>query len=119
MVDPRFVNLTARQTNRSQLLLELQPLLLSRSSAEWTEILDRHDVPNGPVLNVLQLLDHPLAKERKMFRPLGQQLGDLSVSRYPVLARGVPIEESEAGHSPALGEQSAEILQDWLGVTSA
>jgi crotonobetainyl-CoA:carnitine CoA-transferase CaiB-like acyl-CoA transferase len=114
-VDPRFVDLTARQANRSQLLLELQPLLLTRTSAEWTELLDRHDVPNGPVLDVLQLLDHPLARERKIFRPLGQEFGDLSVSRYPVLARGTPIEETLAGNPPNLGEQSSDIVRDWLG----
>lgn len=113
--DPRFADLGARQANRDALLGLVQPILLARTSVEWTVILDGCDVPNGPVLDLLSLLSHPLAAERRIFReaPVGE--GSLRVSRYPVLTHGEPPANPPSQRPPLLGEQSAAVLRDWLG----
>ena len=113
--DPRFAGLAARQANRDALLSIIEPILQTRTSVEWSEILNRHDVPNGPVLDLLSLLAHPLAAERRIFREAPLDSGSLLVSRYPVLTHGEPAANPPTRPPPQLGEQSEAIVRDWLG----
>ncbi len=117
--DPRFVDLTARQNNREALFAEIERTLATRGSDEWTAILDQNDVPNGPVLDVLTLLNHPIARERKIFRTAPLDAGELLVSRYPVLSHGASPANPPSRRPPHLGEQGDDIVRDWLGRQSA
>ena len=113
--DPRFVDLGSRQANRDVLTDLLDAIFAERPSAEWAILLDEHDVPNGPVLDLLGLLGSPLAKERRLFRPVDTPIGEVLVTRYPVVDRHDGIPDLAAERVPYLGEQGEEVLRDWLG----
>ncbi|MBM3940720.1 MAG: CoA transferase [SAR202 cluster bacterium] len=116
--DPRF------KDNRSRWLhfTELEPLLAepftSKPSAEWLAILDAAGVPCGPINDIAQVASHPQVLHRGM------------VPEVPVPPHGgirmanTPFKFSDAvtgpaGHSPLLGEHTAEVLRDWLGAGDA
>lgn len=113
--DPRFATLGDRQRHRSDLIELLSPIFETRTSAQWTELLDSHDVPNGPVLDLLALLGSPLANERHLFRPIATPVGELKVSRFPVIMSGLDGSIEETARAPELGEHSDEVFRDWLG----
>ena len=113
--DRRFVDLASRQEHREELAKILEETFLQRSVADWTESLDKHDVPNGPVLDILSLIDNPVAVERQLFRPVETTVGDVMVTRYPVIDRSIGLPEERRDTAPALGENRADVIRDWLG----
>ena len=118
--DPRFVTMKARLANRDVLTAELEVMFKTKSRDEWLVILDEHDVPNSPVLSVLDTLHHPLVKERRLLRP--QPLpggGTIEVSRHPVIYGTQLPDVQPASPAPKLGEHSDEVLRDWLGDSNA
>lgn len=116
--DPRFQSLADRQRNRGELISILDPIFASRTSAEWSPMLDAADVPNGPVLNILELISSNIADERHLFRPVSTEAGELQVSRYPVLKAGDGFPHLRRDDVPKLGEHNQEVLKDWLGATT-
>lgn len=113
--DPRFVTMKERLANREVLMEELQSVFKTKSRAEWTAILDKHDVPNSPVLSVLDVLNHPLVQERRLLRP--QALpggGTVQVSRQPVVYGTQLPDVQPVSPAPSLGQHSAEIVREWL-----
>jgi crotonobetainyl-CoA:carnitine CoA-transferase CaiB-like acyl-CoA transferase len=109
--DPRFARNADRVANRA----ELRPLLVerfaTRPSAEWLARLDAHDVPCGPIHDVVGAFDTPQAKARRMRVPLEHpvlgsvdQVGSaIDLSSTPASIRRPP---------PLLGEHSAEVLDE-------
>ena len=114
VTDPRFVDLPSRQANRPVLTELLDGIFSTRTSAEWSRILDNADVPHGPVMDVLGLIDSPIAAERRLFRPVETSDGEIMVSRYPVIDRALGIPEPGHATVPQLGEQGIDVLRDWL-----
>lgn len=114
--DPRFVTMKERLANRDLLMKELQHVFKTKSRDEWLVILDNHDVPNSPVLNVLDVLNHPLVQERQLLRPQATPLGGtVHVSRQPVIyGSKIPVTQP-ASPAPALGKHSEEVVREWLG----
>ena len=117
IADPRFVDLPSRQANRPALTDLLDAAFSTRTSIEWSRIFDAGDVPHGPVMDVLGLIDSDIAAERRLFRPVETADGEIMVSRYPVIDRafGIPVPERDT--VPQLGGDGAAILRDWLDRT--
>ena len=113
--DPRFITMKERLANRDVLMTELQRVFKTRTRDEWMTILDKHDVPNSPVLSILDVLNHPLVQERHLLRPQPTPGGGtIQVSRHPVVYGSQLPDVQPASPAPALGEHSAEVVQDWL-----
>lgn len=114
--DARFVTMKERLQNRDELMRELHARFIQKTCDEWIAILDEYDVPNSPVLNVLDVLNHPVTRQRQLLQPQTTVDGrKVEVSRQPVVfgmelppVRTVP-------RSPLLGEHSDDVLRDWLG----
>ena len=115
ITNPDYADLPSRQVNRTTLTAILDEAFSTRTTAEWTAILDRGDVPHGPVMDVLGLIDSPIAAERRLFRPVDTSDGEVMVTRYPVIDRAVGIPELPRERAPGLGEHGDEVLRDWLG----
>lgn len=115
LTDPRFIDLPKRQAHRDALTDILDAEFSARTASEWARILDAHDVPNGPVLDVLSLIASPIATARRLFRPVATNAGDLSVTRYPVVDRAIGLPDEPRVHAPQLGEHGQEVVRDWLG----
>ena len=118
LADPRFTTLADRQANRDELMAELGAIFAGKTAAEWVSILDAFDVPNGQVNDIPGVLSSAIAAERQMFRPVVTASGMVQVSRYPVIDRDQGRTPLDPEHAPALGEQTQEILDEWLGAVS-
>lgn len=110
--DPRFATQPARYQNREELLGILQEILLTRTTAEWLELLEAHDVPAAPVRTIEALFDDPQVKHNEMVVEL----------RHPKLGRirqmGIPVRLSVtpgrlARPAPMLGEHTEEVLREY------
>jgi crotonobetainyl-CoA:carnitine CoA-transferase CaiB-like acyl-CoA transferase len=112
--DPRFADLAGRQANRGTLTAMLADIFVTRTSNEWAALLDAADVPNGPVLDVLGLIDSDLARERQLFRPVSAPTGNIWVTRYPVIDRAIGVPPATAEAAPYLGEHSEAVMREWL-----
>jgi crotonobetainyl-CoA:carnitine CoA-transferase CaiB-like acyl-CoA transferase len=104
--DPRFRTNPDRVENADLLYRWIEPEMAQRSSAQWTELLDKAGVPCAPVQNVAQMLAH------QQLKALGL-LQEVSGSSIPLL--GLPIsfdgKRPEGGKAaPALGAHTKDIL---------
>src|SRR3989442_7942939 len=81
---PHFADLTTRLEHRAALLAIIDPIMASRSTAEWTERLIAADVPCGPVHSVGQALADPLLLAQNMAVRVGDPAG------FPVRGGGDP-----------------------------
>lgn len=114
--DARFVNRLARHEHRDALIPLLQARFATRTTSDWTSVLDRVGVPCGPLNNVGQALSSPQATEY-------QAVESLQYGSHPFEVLGTPIWFSGGGRAPTvapphLGQHTAEVLSEVLGYTS-
>jgi crotonobetainyl-CoA:carnitine CoA-transferase CaiB-like acyl-CoA transferase len=77
-------------------------------------------VPNGPVLDVLSLLEHPWVDERRLLRPVPTPAGGtVRVSRQPVVYGSEPPPVVPAPPAPEVGQHTDTVLRQWLGLSEA
>jgi len=116
--DQRFKNFAGRLSNRTELAEIINPLMRSKSTADWQLALDKGDVPNGPVESVKDVLEHPQTKAR----------GLITSFKHPVCGNvttvGTPfkIKYSDGTNfnptytpPPIVGQHTTNILENILG----
>lgn len=113
-MDSRFASNPSRVANRGELIPMLQALLKTRTRAEWSELLSKHDIPHAPVL----YLDETLASPQVAARDMIQKATDGQGHTFPLLQSPIhwndePVRRPIA--PPALGEHTDEVLKQWLG----
>jgi formyl-CoA transferase len=116
--DPRFVNNSKRVENRAELIALLSQLFLTRSNEDWFKLLTEAEVPCAPVQSIDQVFQAPQVLQRDMLMEVQHPTAG------KVRMAGIPVKFSVTPASlrmppPLLGEHSAEILQDWLGMSTA
>ena len=98
-------------------LEETQKVLLRRTTAEWLERLDEHQVPCAPVLNQRELVDHPQVVANELVELRNHpEMGPYRQARPAARFEGSP--SGIAGHAPRLGEHTREVLAS-LGLDAA
>ena len=116
--DPRFVTNAARNANRPALVALLQEALAARSYEEWEAILMPAGIPIGAINTLDQAVAHPQVEAR----------GALVESTHPVAGTirmvGPPVRMSDTPGTvrrpaPLLGEHTAQVLRERLGMTDA
>jgi crotonobetainyl-CoA:carnitine CoA-transferase CaiB-like acyl-CoA transferase len=114
--DPRFLSIAERTENIAALYQILTGFILTRSTAEWTEILERIEVPHTPVTSLEALIDDPHLAAVGFFATLPTEAGpDMRFPGVPVLFDG---ERPPIKRPPRLGEHNEEILRA-LGLAAA
>jgi len=107
--DPRFKTPQDRSKNRVACNTELEKATVTRTSAEWVEILNKAGVPCGPILNVKEVFEDEQVRHLKLATTIHHpRLGEQTVQNLPVTLSRTPGAVRTA--SPDLGEHTDVIL---------
>ncbi len=114
--DPRFRDNKARIRNQRQLQEILDTIFQREDTAHWRELLDREDIPNGPVNSCAEVFADPQVQENELLAEvIHPGLGLLKLLKLPLDFGTAPA--SIRAHPPELGEHTREILKG-LGLSS-
>ncbi len=116
--DERYTTGWGRTQHYGELIPIIEEAMRTKTTAEWVEIIGGMGVPVGPVQDIAQVAEDPQVNHRGMFVELPHpQLGPvkfvnnpLNFSRTPGAPERVP---------PLLGEHTAEVLTETLGMPEA
>ncbi len=113
--DARYSQYLARIEHRETLEQIVAEAMKTRTTKEWEERLAEFDVPFAPILSVAEALDHPNTQARDMIRTVSHpEIGELKVVSSPIKFDGEA--PSPMTPPPTLGENSEEILSEFLGL---
>jgi crotonobetainyl-CoA:carnitine CoA-transferase CaiB-like acyl-CoA transferase len=113
--EARFATNASRVAHREALIDLLNPILKSRSLADWTLTLEAANVPCGPINTIDQVFADPQAVARGLTVALGHASGMMNLVASPLRLSKTPPEYRLA--PPLLGEHSQEILKSLLGMS--
>ena len=109
--DPRFKTPQDRSKNRVACNTELEKATVTKSSADWVEILNKAGVPCGPILNVKEVFEDEQVRHLKLaVKVQHPRLGEQEVQNLPVTLSRTPGAVRTA--SPDLGEHTAQVLAE-------
>ena len=116
--DDRYATGWARTQRYDELIPIIEDVMRTKTTAEWVEIISEMGVPVGPVQDIAQVANDPQVGHRGMFVELDHP------SLGPVKFVGNPIKMSRTPGAPEripplLGEQTAEVLTELLGLPDA
>jgi CoA:oxalate CoA-transferase len=117
--DPRFATGADRGKNQKELIKIIEDWMQSQPSDEAVlKILEEHRVPAAPVMSVVEAIDHPYFKARNMIRTVRDPIiGEITIPGFPLKFSELP--ELPDIEAPLLGQHSAEVLKEYLGMTEA
>jgi len=115
--DPRYASTAARVANYDELYGIVSTQLALRTTAEWHEILDRVDIPNGTLHSLQELLQDPYLAETGFFQKYEHPTeGTVVTTAVPTQFSATPAGLHRP--PPLLGEHTAEVLGE-LGLDAA
>lgn len=113
--DPRFVTNRDRLSHKSALLPLIEGALIRRGARDWMDRLNAVGVSSGPLNDMAQVIADPQVVHRGMI----QEMDDPSAGKLAFVANPVRFSETPVSYvraPPHLGEHSAEVLREWLGM---
>ena len=114
--NPLFATNSDRMTNLSTLVDTLTQVLKTRATEEWLQLLEKAEVPAGPVLTLDQVYQHPQVRARNMDIEIEHPLGGrIHAIGFPVKYSGTPGRICRP--APMLGQHTFQVLRS-LGVNS-
>jgi CoA:oxalate CoA-transferase len=112
--DERFKDNPSRTRNHDQLEPILKEITQSKKTAEWVAMMDKSDIPCGPVNSIDQVVNDPHTAAREMITEVEHsKAGRLKVINSPLKLSRTPVKIERA--CPELGEHTEEVLQNLLG----
>ncbi|MGU3663490.1 CaiB/BaiF CoA transferase family protein [Methylobacterium sp. A49B] len=115
---PEFARASNRAARRDELKTILEPIFLAETRDHWISMLGAAGVPCGAIRTVGEVCEAPQLSERGVARSFAHpSAGDV---RY--LASAVRFDDQpppDALRPPLLGEHTAVVLAEWLGLQEA
>jgi crotonobetainyl-CoA:carnitine CoA-transferase CaiB-like acyl-CoA transferase len=109
--DPRFLTSAGLEIHKAERLEMTQEALGERTTAEWIERLDAHDVPCAPVLTRAAMIRHPQIEANGILSEIEHPVaGRLRQTRPPARFEGTPAEYRMG--APVLGQHTREVLAE-------
>jgi crotonobetainyl-CoA:carnitine CoA-transferase CaiB-like acyl-CoA transferase len=107
--DPRFNTPEKRLSNRGELGALLSRVLITRKTGEWLEILEKADVPCGPVHDYDTVFSDPQVLHNQLAKRLPHSLvREVRTLGNPISFSQTPAKEERG--APLLGEDTDSIL---------
>ena len=108
--DPRYCTNQSRTENRDVLVADIESIMGRRPSAEWLSVLDRHQVPCGPLLSFGEILRHPQFLARNNIVTLNHPIaGEVKLLANPIRYADRSLQYRPP---PALGQHTASVLRE-------
>ncbi len=114
--DARFATPDARLQHEAEVDEIVSGWTRQRTKQEAMAQLSGVGVPAGAVLDSIELTSEPSFYERGILQTMTHGERKMTMPTWPVRFDGVPTEVKPA---PLLGEHTAEVLGDWLGLDAA
>ncbi len=107
--DPRFATGLDRFQHMTDLREALSSVLTTRTSEEWCEIFEKHDVAHAPVLGLDDVHEHPQTRANNVLVESEHPVAGLMREPRPAPKfDGTP--SAPCGHAPAHGEHTENVL---------
>ena len=115
--DPRYSTLNARSLHINDMYSMVEALAPSRTTAEWTRLLDQAQIPNAPVCKASDLFEDPHLVWRQLFKKYPHPSeGEVMMVEPPMRMSKTP--PAIRTMAPLLGADSRAILAE-AGVAAA
>src|SRR5258708_3519185 len=114
--DARFDTPDARLKCEAEVAEIVSAWTRQRTQQEAFTQLSAVGVPAGAVLDSMELTNEPSFRQRGILQTMTHGERAMTMPTWPVRFDGVPTEVKSA---PLLGEHTAEVLADWLGLPAA
>jgi CoA:oxalate CoA-transferase len=115
--DPRFDAPALRTENHAQLEPILNEAMRQKTTSDWLREFDAIGLPCGPLNNIAQVAEHPQVLARRMLMEVDHpRIGRLKLPDTPVKLSRTP--GGIKGPSPALGQDTYEVLSALLGLSA-
>jgi crotonobetainyl-CoA:carnitine CoA-transferase CaiB-like acyl-CoA transferase len=111
LADERFATLAGRQQNVGLVWDGLKDEIATRTSREWTELLENEDIPFAAVNSLEDLLEDPHLASVGFWQTLEDGDGRWRLPRSPVNLSATP--PSIRRLPPRLGEHTREVLREF------
>jgi crotonobetainyl-CoA:carnitine CoA-transferase CaiB-like acyl-CoA transferase len=111
--DPRFATGNDRVTHQKELDAIIGEWTVQHDKRDAMEKLIAVGVPAGAVFDTMELQNEPTFEERGLMQVVHHRQGDYKMASWPVRIDGKTVRLKP---SPALGGDSAEVLENWLGI---
>ena len=115
--DDRFSSPTARAERADEVNEMVSAWTRQHTKHDAMEIIGAAGIPAGAVLDTMELTNDRTFEERGIFQTIQHPgVGEFRMPTWPVRFGGKPPTVTPA---PLLGQHTAEVLRDWLGVDAA
>ena len=110
LTDPRYSTPKGRLPHLMEIFGEIEKWTMTKTKFEAMELLNKHDIPCGPILSMKEIAEEP------SLRATGTVVEVDHPERGKYLSVGNPIKmsdsPSEVTRSPLLGEHTDEVLRE-------
>jgi crotonobetainyl-CoA:carnitine CoA-transferase CaiB-like acyl-CoA transferase len=116
--EARYKTNAQRVVHRDNLIASLLPVMASKTSAEWIDVLEQAGVPCGPIHTIDQVFQDPQVIARGMQQELTRADGNsIPLVANPIKMSLTPPNPGRA--PPALGADTEAELNSLLGLSDA
>ena len=111
---PRYETPAARGEHAAEVNEMVAEFTRRRDKHEAMRLIGAAGVPAGAVLDTMELINEPSFEQRGIFQVMEHPSGPFKMPAWPVRFDGTPPKLEPA---PLLGQHSAEVLGEWLGMS--
>ena len=108
--DQRFNTVAARNENTSELYAIVQQVLAQRTTAQWMELLEAHDLPASPMQSLDELMEDPHLRATGFFQKFEHPTEGSLVGMSVPSGWSVSATQEWRMPAPRIGENTKEIL---------
>jgi len=114
---PNYKDNTARRQYRAQIVDKISNILATKSRSYWLDLFAQHRIPAGPINQIDEITQDPELLEQGLFFQTEGHTGYL-----PQVGLGIRMDgRSDVLRKapPILGQDTEDVLRQWLGMTEA